>query len=104
MKARFNVIIVDSPPMGAGIDPFVLSTATGHLLLVLRSGETDRALAEAKLKLLDRLPIRLLGAVLNDIRATEGAYKYYGYVYGYSAEEDASPAQLSARSGNGDVS
>jgi capsular exopolysaccharide synthesis family protein len=100
MKARFNVIIVDSPPMGAGIDPFVLSTATGHLLLVLRSGETDRALAEAKLKLLDRLPIRLLGAVLNDIRATEGAYKYYGYVYGYSAEEDGSPAQISSRAGS----
>lgn len=99
MKSRYNVIIVDSPPLGAGIDPFVLSTSTGHMMLVLRSGETDRALAEAKLKLLDRLPIRLLGAVLNDIRAAEGAYKYYGYVYGYSAEEDGAPAQISSRAG-----
>ena len=94
MKARYNVIILDSPPLGAGIDPFVLSTATGHMLLVLRSGETERALAEAKLRLLDRLPIRMLGAVLNDIRATEGAYRYYGYVYGYSAEEDGSSTQV----------
>ncbi|HKV76469.1 MAG TPA: polysaccharide biosynthesis tyrosine autokinase [Gemmatimonadales bacterium] len=99
MKSRYNVIIVDSPPLGAGIDPFVLSTSTGHMMLVLRSGETDRALAEAKLKLLERLPIRLLGAVLNDIKAAEGAYKYYGYVYGYSAEEDGAPAQISSRSG-----
>lgn len=99
MKSRYNVIIVDSPPLGAGIDPFVLSTSTGHMMLVLRSGETDRALAEAKLKLLERLPIRLLGAVLNDIRAAEGAYKYYGYVYGYSAEEDGAPAQISSRAG-----
>jgi capsular exopolysaccharide synthesis family protein len=94
MKARYNVIILDSPPLGAGIDPFVLSTATGHMLLVLRSGETERALAEAKLRLLDRLPIRMLGAVLNDIRATEGAYRYYGYVYGYSAEEDSPSTQV----------
>ncbi|MEO8029553.1 MAG: polysaccharide biosynthesis tyrosine autokinase [Gemmatimonadota bacterium] len=99
MKTRYNVIIVDSPPLGAGIDPFVLATSTGHMMLVLRSGETDRALAEAKLKLLDRLPIRLLGAVLNDIRAAEGAYKYYGYVYGYSAEEDGAPAQITSRAG-----
>ncbi|MGH7658097.1 MAG: tyrosine-protein kinase family protein, partial [Gemmatimonadales bacterium] len=85
VKSMFNVVIVDSPPLGAGIDPFVLGTATGHMLMVFRSGETDRAMAEAKLKLLDRLPVRVLGAVLNDIR-TEGVYRYYSYLYGYSAE------------------
>ncbi len=94
LKSRFDVIIVDSPPLGAGIDPFVLGTTTGHMMVVLRSGETDRQMAEAKLRLLDRLPIRLLGAVLNDIR-THGIYQYYSYVYGYSADADAAPvAQL----------
>lgn len=87
MKTRFNVIIVDSPPLGAGIDPFVLGTATGHMLMVFRSGETDRAMAEAKLKLLDRLPVRVLGAVLNDIQA-DGVYKYYSYLYGYTSDEE----------------
>ncbi|HEX6643998.1 MAG TPA: polysaccharide biosynthesis tyrosine autokinase [Gemmatimonadales bacterium] len=88
LKARYNVIIVDSPPLGAGIDPFVLGTATGNIMLVLRSGETDRAMAEAKLKLLDRLPVRILGAVLNDVRTSDGQYKYYRYVYGYTADEE----------------
>lgn len=88
LKSRYNVIIVDSPPLGAGIDPFVLGTATGSILLVFRSGETDRAMAEAKLRLLDRLPVRILGAVLNDVRATDGHYKYYRYVYGYTADEE----------------
>jgi Mrp family chromosome partitioning ATPase len=87
MKTRFNVIIVDSPPLGAGIDPFVLGTATGHMLMVFRSGETDRQMAEAKLKLLDRLPVRVLGAVLNDIQA-DGVYKYYSYLYGYTSDEE----------------
>jgi Mrp family chromosome partitioning ATPase len=62
---------------------------------VVRSGETDRHLAEAKLNLVDRLPIRVVGAVLNDVRAI-GAYRYYTYLYGYSAEEEHEPAQLSS--------
>jgi capsular exopolysaccharide synthesis family protein len=96
LKNRFNVIIVDSPPLGAGIDPFVLGTATGNMLLVLRSGETEREMAENQLKLMDRLPIRLLGAVLNSVNTSDNAYKYYRYVYGYTADEE--PAQLGSAS------
>ena len=61
------------------------------MMLVLRAGETDRQMAEAKLRLLDRLPVRILGAVLNDIRANDSAYKYYHYVYGYTADEEGAP-------------
>jgi Mrp family chromosome partitioning ATPase len=87
VKARFNVIIVDSPPLSAGIDAFVLGTATGHLMMVFRTGETDRQMAEAKLRLLDRLPVRVLGAVLNEIE-TDGVYRYYSYLYGYHSDEE----------------
>ncbi|MFN2325845.1 MAG: hypothetical protein ABR551_08160, partial [Gemmatimonadales bacterium] len=76
------------PPLGAGIDPFVLATACGNLALVLRAGETDRQLAEAKLQVLDRLPVRMLGAILNDVRVGQGAYKYDQYSYGYMAEDE----------------
>jgi Mrp family chromosome partitioning ATPase len=94
LRGRYEVIIVDTPPLGAGIDPFVLATATGHLALVLRAGETDRQLAEAKLQMLDRLPVRLLGAILNDVRVGEGAYKYYAYTYGPTSDEETVPASL----------
>ena len=88
-RSRYDVIIVDTPPLSAGIDPFVLGGSTGHLVLVMRAGTTDRQLAEAKLQVLDRLPIRLLGAILNDVQVGEGAYKYYSYSYGYvSGDED----------------
>ena len=64
---------------------------------MLRAGETDRQLAEAKLQVLDRLPIRLLGAILNDVRVGEGAYKYYAYNYGYLAgDEEEGSVQLPA--------
>ena len=97
LKQRYNVIIIDSPPLGAGIDPFVLGTATGNIMLVLRSGETDRNMAEAKLKLLDRLPVRILGAVLNDISTADNAYRHYKYVYEYTPDEES--AQLASGTG-----
>jgi|GEM_PF-5025503 len=36
-------------------------------MLVLRIGKTDRRMASAKLELVDRLPVRVLGAVLNGV-------------------------------------
>jgi Mrp family chromosome partitioning ATPase len=83
LRERYSVVIVDSPPLAAGVDPIVLGTATQNLLLVLRSGATDLALAASKLEVLDALPVRVLGAVLNDVRSS-GAFRYYTYdVSGY---------------------
>jgi capsular exopolysaccharide synthesis family protein len=87
LRSRYDVIIVDSAPLGAGVDPFVLGTRTGNVLLVLRSGYTDREFTEAKLELLDRLPLRILGAVLNAV-PPHGAYRYYAYLPGYEAVEE----------------
>jgi tyrosine-protein kinase Etk/Wzc len=98
-KSRFNVVIVDSPPLGAGIDPFVLGTMTGHLIVVFRAGETDRQMAQAKLPLVERLPVRLLGAVLNEVEAG-GVYRYYNYIYGYTSDEEPAAGQLTAGGGD----
>jgi Mrp family chromosome partitioning ATPase len=90
-RSAYSVIIVDSPPLGAGVDAFALGTLTGNMMVVLRLGQTDRELAEAKLDVLDRLPVRVLGAVLNDVREDSGAkyYKYYSYYLpGYDTEDE----------------
>jgi len=78
LRANYDVIIVDSPPLAAGVDAFALGTLTGTLMLVLRAGVSDREMAQAKLDVLDRLPVRVLGAVLNDARL-DGQYRYYSY-------------------------
>jgi succinoglycan biosynthesis transport protein ExoP len=89
LQSSFDVVIVDSAPLGAGIDAFALANATRNMIMVMRSGKTDRRLAEAKLRILDRLPVNILGAVLNGIR-TEGEYQYYRYLSEYTIEpEDA---------------
>ena len=86
LRTRYQAIIVDNPPLGAGVDPFVLATVTGAVCVVLRAGETDRQLAEAKLELMERLPTRLIGAILNHIDVGHGSYKYYAYEYSSEPE------------------
>ena len=93
VRPFFDVIIVDSPPLGAGIDPFALAKATGALVVVLRVGHSDLKMAQARLQAMDRfVPVRHLGSILNDVRAG-GAYRYYSYLYGYRLDEGELRAQ-----------
>jgi len=82
LKPRYDVIILDCPPMAAGSDAFVLGAHTGNVVLVLRSGTTHKDLAKGKMETFLRLPVRILGGVLNDIKEGEGdfgSYRYYSY-------------------------
>ena len=88
MRPHYDAILVDSPPLAAGVDASALGAVTGSLLVVLRTGVTDRMIAEAKVELLRTLPIRMLGVVLNDVRPGV-AYSYYAYsLEGYSVREE----------------
>jgi tyrosine-protein kinase Etk/Wzc len=87
LRTEYQAIIIDSPPLGAGVDPLLLASLTGSMVMVLRTGVTDREFAESRLSDLHRLPIRVLGAVLNDVKA-EGIYRYYSYLPGYRAEDE----------------
>lgn len=85
LRPRYRVILVDSPPLAAGVDSLILGSLTGSMLMVLRSGRTARTLAEAQMDALHRLPIRMLGAVMNGT-GQEGMYRYYySYLPGYEA-------------------
>ena len=88
LRQEFDVVIFDSPPFGAGIDPFLLGTLTGNLLMVVRVGETEREFTEAKLQVLDQLPVRVVGAILNDVRTSMREYRYYSYSYGYGTTDE----------------
>jgi succinoglycan biosynthesis transport protein ExoP len=88
LRPRFDVIIIDSAPLAAGIDAYALGVATGNMILIMRTGVTDRRVAKAKLKLLERLPIRMIGAVVNSVPAA-GLYTEYSYLHGYTAEVDS---------------
>lgn len=100
LRARYDVVICDSPPLAAGIDAAVLGAASGHMLLVVRTGVSLREVAEAKLETVARLPIRVLGAVLNDV--PKGAvYSYYAHyaLPGYEASDELAVTRVPAAAG-----
>lgn len=105
MRQEFDVVIVDAPPLIAGMDAYALGAAAGSMIIVLRTSVTDRKLAAAKLEVLDRLPIRILGTVLNAVPNT-GVYRYYGSDYYYAGDKNkdvlgdvATPSGLVLRAG-----
>jgi capsular exopolysaccharide synthesis family protein len=97
LRNKFDVVIYDTPPLAAGIDGYAIASAAGSLLVVLRIGQTERRMAAAKLRLVDSLPINVMGAVLNGA-PQGGEYEYYGYVGGYAAiDEQLEPGQQVAQ-------
>lgn len=94
MTAEYDVVIVDSPPLGAGFDAFALAAGTVNMMLVMREGITDRKMAKAKLAVVDTLPVRILGAVLNGVEL-KGTYQYYSYYQDYAATDEEPVPRLS---------
>ncbi len=85
LRPRFRAIIVDSPPLGATVDPLVLGVRTGNMMLVMRNRVSDRVLAQSKLAAIEQLPIRMMGVVINAVPKS-GIYRYYSYLSGYEPQ------------------
>lgn len=80
-KRKFDMIIFDSPPLNAATDAIVIGTQVDAVVLVIRSGVTDRNIAKQKLEMFRNVPARLLGVILNGTTAEFGhdGYSYYHY-------------------------
>jgi Mrp family chromosome partitioning ATPase len=87
LRRRYEVVVFDTPPLSAGIDAYAVSAAAQDMILVLRVGKTERRMASAKLEVMDRLPVRVLGAVLNCVRL-HGEFEYYRFADGYAVQEE----------------
>ena len=81
MKADFEVVIIDSAPLGAGVDTYALGAAAGAMLMVLRHGTTNRKATDARLAAIDQLPVRIIGAILNGVPTTKAFASYDAYSY-----------------------
>ncbi|MFZ5516431.1 MAG: polysaccharide biosynthesis tyrosine autokinase [Candidatus Zhuqueibacterota bacterium] len=80
-KRKFDIIIFDSPPLNAATDAIVIGTQVDAVVLVIRSGVTDRDMARQKMEMFKNVPAQVLGVVLNGTSAEFGheGYSYYHY-------------------------
>jgi len=88
LASRFDIVLLDTPPIHAAADSLILGKMSDGVLLVLRAGHTERASALDAIHRLTSLGIRVVGAVLNDPDHKVPQYSGY-YYYDYYGVEKA---------------
>jgi polysaccharide biosynthesis transport protein len=82
-RKRFDMVIIDTPPMLAMPDARVLGRTADAVVLIARAGKTSRAAVQAAYRRLVEDQSKVLGVILNDWDAKASAYKHYSYYGGY---------------------
>jgi polysaccharide biosynthesis transport protein len=82
LKAQFDFIVIDTPPVELVSDAVAVSRIASSVLYVVRGGSTPFPLVVGGLEKLRRAEAPLLGLVLNRIDLSK-AHKYYGEYGGY---------------------
>jgi capsular exopolysaccharide synthesis family protein len=89
-REKFDIVIIDAPPVLGLADAPLLASIGAGTLLVLGAGETRRGVVKAALKRLHFARAQMVGVVLNkfDMRAANYAYHSYGALqyYGYGTQ------------------
>lgn len=82
---RFDMVILDSPPLGAVTDAVVLSKQTDGVVMVVHAGKTLRDEVKRASRQIKAVNGQIIGIVLNQLDAKDHRYGYYNY-YGYHSE------------------
>ncbi|MFI5426812.1 polysaccharide biosynthesis tyrosine autokinase [Aeromicrobium sp. UC242_57] len=90
LRQRFDVVLIDAPPLLPVTDASLLASISDGAILVVRHGETGREAVRAAAGRLQAVGARLLGTVLSMSPAKE--LTGYGYGYGYGPEYFAKTA------------
>jgi capsular exopolysaccharide synthesis family protein len=100
LKADFDRVIIDSPPIVPVTDATVLSTRVDGTVIVVRASVTTRELARRAVRSLRDVSGRTVGVVLNAVDLENRYSGYYQYYYyrreGYGSEGHGAPNQTGA--------
>jgi capsular exopolysaccharide synthesis family protein len=86
-ERRFEILVLDTPPLLAVTDASILATEVDRLILVVSSGRTEVKALEAAKDMLESVDTKITGAVLNNFNlhqlygrfGSQTAYGYYQY-------------------------
>jgi polysaccharide biosynthesis transport protein len=89
IKADYDFVLVDTPPLLAVTDPCVVAPRVDCVLLILRLSKQSGPHAERAREILASLGVKILGVVVNGVTHRRGSGTYGGehYDYNYSQNE-----------------
>ncbi|MBO9130033.1 CpsD/CapB family tyrosine-protein kinase [Bacillus sp. 165] len=76
-QSQYDLVIFDTPPVLAVTDAQVMANQCDSIVMVVRSGQTEKEQALKAKALLENAKGKLLGVVLNDKKQKESEYYYY---------------------------
>ncbi len=79
LKEKFEIIIIDTPPLLAVSDPSAVAAIVDGVVLTMRLRRNLKPLVTRAAKLLESVDANILGTVINGVSQDAG----YGYNYGY---------------------
>lgn len=84
MRARMDIIIIDTPPMSAGGDAECIADLVDAAILVVRQDQAPVRVLNDCIDVLRRSDAEVLGCVFNNVYAASiGDRQNYGYGYGH---------------------
>ena len=84
MKFYYDLILVDSPPLIPVSDPMMLTSYLDKVLLVVKSGSTQKEVIRRAMEILSPEKKKIMGVVLNNVNQSlpyHYNYSYYHYEY-----------------------
>ena len=90
LRERYEIIIVDTPPVGLVSDARILMEMADCNLYIIRAGVTVKEHLELTINNLIEQKVGCLGLILNDVATAPKGYGYYasGYFSGEKKEEN----------------
>ncbi|MCU0642976.1 MAG: polysaccharide biosynthesis tyrosine autokinase [bacterium] len=83
LKTRYDMIIIDTPPLITVIDTVILSKEVDGVCLVIKSGKTNFDAANKAKQILQNSGAKITGVILNDVNI-KNVYGYYKDYYAYN--------------------
>ncbi len=93
LRDRYDVILLDAPPLVSAADALVLAMGVDGVLLTYRVGKVARGILKRVKSQLEQIKANIIGVVLNEVKAEASSdfaelkkYRYYTY-YGEQAKK-----------------
>ena len=82
LREKYDMIILDSPPIGQVTDPGIIANKVDGTLFIVKSHHIDQHLAMQSMKLLNNAGAKVIGTVLASVPVdNKGYYGYQRYSY-----------------------